>query len=104
MGAMVSAKAARGRREFLHLVPVNAFDQLIPRREMAIQGTWSNARPLRDFFKTGISSFRVNAAFATSRIRSRLRSASVRGFRAGVERFFVISKNSCNRRLSPIIY
>ena len=47
-------EAGSGSRKFLHFIPVNAFDQLIPRREMAIQGTRSNARLLGDFVQTGI--------------------------------------------------
>ncbi len=43
-----------GRREFFHFVSVNTFDQLIARREMAIEGTYSNTRLLRDLFQTGI--------------------------------------------------
>src|SRR5579862_3814547 len=46
---------------------------------------------------------RVNACLATSRMRSRFRWASVRGFRrADSEGFFGI-KNLCNRRHSPVI-
>ena len=47
-------ETGRGRREFLHFVAVNTFDQLIPRRKMAIEGTSSNARLLRDFLQAGI--------------------------------------------------
>lgn len=47
-------KAASGRREFLNFVPVNTFDQFVPRREVAVQGTRSNTRLLRDFLQTGI--------------------------------------------------
>ena len=47
-------EAARRGGQFLHLVPVNTFDQRIPRREMAIKGTSANARLLRDFVQTGI--------------------------------------------------
>ena len=86
------SEAACGRREFPHFVPVNTFDQLIPRREMAIQSTYSDARLLRDSSRLAVAPCRVKASFATSRMRSRLRSASVRGFRAVVERFLVIFK------------
>jgi len=85
-------ETGRGRREFLHFVPVNTFDQLIARREMAIEGTGSNARCFAISSRLALAPCRVKAAFATSRMRSRLRSASVRGFRAVVERFFVIPK------------
>jgi hypothetical protein len=44
----------RGRREFLHFVPVNTFNQLIACREMAIEGTCSNTRLLRDLLQAGI--------------------------------------------------
>jgi len=47
-------ETGRGRREFLHFVPVDTFDQLIPHREMAIEGTWSHTRLLRDFLQAGI--------------------------------------------------
>ena len=47
-------ETGRGRREFLHFVPVNTFDQLIPRRKMAIEGTCSNTRLLRDLLQAGI--------------------------------------------------
>src|SRR5262249_46632126 len=47
---------------------------------------------------------RVKASLATSRMRSRLRWASVRGFRpSDCERLAVIQKNICNRRQSPLI-
>jgi len=46
----------RGRREFLHFVPVNTFDQLVARWKMTIQGTCSYARLLRDFLQAGIGS------------------------------------------------
>ena len=46
----------RGRREFLHFVPVNTFDQVVARRKMAIESTSSNARLLRDFLQAGIGS------------------------------------------------
>jgi len=85
-------EAARRRREFLHFVAVNAFDQLIARWEMAIEGTGSNARLPRDLLQAGIGALPGKGCLRDFEMRSRLRSASVRGFRAVVERFFVISK------------
>jgi hypothetical protein len=50
---------------------------------------------------------RVNASLAASKMRSRFRCASARGFRSGgCDRFVGISKNvkkTCNRRPSPTI-
>src|SRR4029077_20105002 len=48
---------------------------------------------------------RANASFATSRIRSRFRCASARGFRGMRFACFrgIRKKNSCNRRQSPVI-
>ena len=45
-------EAGSGSRKFLHFIPVNTFDQLIPRREMAKQGTCSDARLLGEFVQT----------------------------------------------------
>ena len=47
-------ETGRGRREFLHFVPVNTFDQLIARWKMAIEGACSNTRLLRDLLQAGI--------------------------------------------------
>src|SRR5277367_6784383 len=48
---------------------------------------------------------RVKACLAISRMRWRLRRASVRGFRAADFAGFVgMGKITCNRRLSPLIY
>ena len=46
-------ETGRGR-EFLHFVPVNTFCQLIARWKMAIEGTCSNTRLLRDLLQAGI--------------------------------------------------
>src|ERR1700722_1329771 len=49
--------------------------------------------------------WRVKACLATSKIRSRLRKASVRGLRgAGFAVFVGIGKIVCNRRQPPLIY
>src|ERR1700680_4303186 len=48
------SETVRGRREFLHFVPVNTFDQLIARRKMGIEGTCSNTRLLRNLLQAGI--------------------------------------------------
>ena len=46
-------EAARCRGQLFHLTPVDRFDQRIPRRKMAIQGTGSDTRLLRDVVQTG---------------------------------------------------
>ncbi len=46
-------ETGRGRREFLHFVPVNTFNQLIARRKMAIEGTCANTRLVRDLLQAG---------------------------------------------------
>jgi len=49
---------------------------------------------LRDVVQTRTGAVLRKSFFASSKIRSRLRSASVRGFRAGYELFVFISKIS----------
>jgi hypothetical protein len=69
------------RRQLFHLASVDCFDQRIRCREMAIQGAGSDTRLLRDVVQTGSRAVARKSPFTTSRIRSRLRRASVRGFR-----------------------
>src|ERR1700722_20895309 len=48
---------------------------------------------------------RVKATLAISRMRSRLRRASARGFRGATFAFFLtISRETCDRRHPPIIF
>jgi hypothetical protein len=98
-------EAARCRGQLFHLTPIDRFDQRIPCREMAIQGTCSDTRLLRDVVQTGSRAVARKSPLRHFENSLALRRASVRGFRlAGWECFFFISKISCNRRLSPIIY
>jgi hypothetical protein len=75
----------RCRGQFFHLAAVDRFDQCIPCREMAIHGTSSNTRLLRDFVQTGIGTLASkgslrdfkNTLAVSLRIRPRLSGGAV---------------------------
>jgi hypothetical protein len=102
---------ARCRGQLLHLTPIDRFDQRIPCREMAVQGTGSNTRLLRDVVQTGsravaregpLRHFENSLAVAQS-IRSRLSLGSL-GMFLHFQNFLqpeTISDYLLTRRLSP---
>jgi hypothetical protein len=72
---------------------------------MAIQGTGSDTRLLRDIVQTGSRAVARKSPLRHFENSLAVAQSIVRGFRlAGWDRFFFIFKISCNRRLSPIIY
>ena len=89
MGGMAAANLLLGCGQFFHLSPIDRLDQCIPGGKVAIQSSRSNAGLFGDVVEAGIRPERVNASFATSRIRSRFRCASVRGFVEQFVGFFV---------------
>jgi len=97
-------KAASGSREFLYFVAVDAFDQLVPRREMAVQGASSNARLFRDFFQTGIGALSGKGCLRDFKNALAVAQCVCTRFADGRGKFLRHIQNSCNRRMPPIIY
>ncbi len=103
---------ARCRGQLFHLTPIDRFDQRIPCREMAIQGTGSDTRLLRDVVQTGIGTVARKGPFGhfensltvAHSIRSRLSFGGLGMFLLHFQNFLqpeTISGYLLTRRLSP---
>ena len=103
---------ARCRGQLFHLTPIDRFDQRITCREMAIQGTGSDTRLLRDVVQTGsravarkspLRHFENSLTVAQS-IRSRLSLGRLGMFLLHFHKFLqpeTISDYLLSRRLTP---
>jgi len=102
----------RCRCQLFHFAPVDPFDQCIPCREMAIQGTGSNTRLLRDVVQTGSRAVArksplrhfENSLAVPLRVGSRLSQDGLRAFLHHLQNILqpeTISDYLLTRRLSP---
>ena len=103
---------ARCRGQLFHLAPIDRFDQRIPRREMAIQGTGPDTRLPRDVVQAGSSPVArksplrhfKNSLAVPLRVGSRLSQDRLRAFLHHFQNILqpeTISDYLLTRRLSP---
>jgi hypothetical protein len=103
---------ARRRGQLFHLTPIDRFDQRIPRREMAVQGTGPDTRLLRDVVQAGSRTVAgeshlrhfENSLAVPLRVGSRLSQDGLRPFLHHFQNILqpeTISDYLLTRRLSP---
>jgi len=97
-------KAGSGSGQLLHFLVVNTFDQVVARREMAVQGACSDAGLLCDFVEAGIGALPGKGILGDFKNAVAVSQGVCARFSGGRGWFPGHRQNSCIRRVSPVIY